>query len=67
MSTQKYTVQAGDTLFNIAEKIYGNGNRWSEIYESNRDVIGDKSEQIQVGMVLTIPGQNQSGGAGKSA
>lgn len=62
MSAQTYTVQAGDTLSKIAEKVYGDGNRWREIYDANRNVIGGSPEQIQVGMVLTIPGQGQNDG-----
>lgn len=48
-------MQAGDTLSKIAEKFYGDGNRWREIYEANRNVIGGNPDQIQAGMVLTIP------------
>ncbi|MUG91318.1 LysM peptidoglycan-binding domain-containing protein [Scytonema sp. UIC 10036] len=58
-SSQTYTVQSGDTLFLIAQKVYGDGNRWREIYEANRGVIGGNPEQIQVGMVLVIPGLGQ--------
>jgi 3D (Asp-Asp-Asp) domain-containing protein len=58
-SSQTYTVQLGDTLYLIAQKVYGDGNRWREIYEANRGVIGGNPEQIQVGMVLVIPGISQ--------
>ncbi|MBW4573406.1 MAG: LysM peptidoglycan-binding domain-containing protein [Tolypothrix carrinoi HA7290-LM1] len=64
---QTYTVQSGDTLFLIAQKVYGDGNRWREIYEANRNVIGGNPEQIQVGMVLVIPGQGQPGNGGGGA
>ncbi|RUT06448.1 hypothetical protein DSM106972_027050 [Dulcicalothrix desertica PCC 7102] len=60
MSAQNYTVQAGDTLSKIAEKLYGDSNQWRQIYEANRNLIGSNPEQIQVGMVLTIPGQGQN-------
>lgn len=62
MSAQTYTVQAGDTLSKIAGKVYGDGNRWRQIYDANRNVIAGSPEQIQVGMVLTIPGQGQNHG-----
>lgn len=49
---QKYTVVAGDTLFAIAEKFYGDGNKYTEIAKasgvSNPDLI-------QPGQELTIP------------
>jgi LysM domain len=67
MSAQTYTVQAGDTLSKIAEKFYGDANQWRQIYDANRNVIGGSPEQIQVGMVLTIPGQGQNDGGGDGA
>ena len=57
-SNQTYTVQPGDTLSVIAGKFYGDGNLWNLIYEANRNAIGPNPNQIQVGMVLVIPGKN---------
>ena len=34
-----YTVQPGDTLWQIAERILGNRNRWREIYDLNKVAI----------------------------
>ena len=50
-----YTVQRGETLSNIASEQLGDGNRWLELYESNRDVIGDNPNGIRSGMELTLP------------
>jgi len=51
-AVQTYTVQGGDTLWAIAERYYGDGNRYGEIASasgiSNPDLI-------QPGQVLTIP------------
>lgn len=58
-STQTYTVQSGDTLFLIAQKVLGDGSLWREIYEANRALIGNDPNQVQVGMVLVIPGKGQ--------
>lgn len=58
-SNQTYTVQSGDTLFIIAQKIYGDGNFWQQIYEANRALIGNDPNQIQLGMELVIPGKAQ--------
>src|SRR5699024_78306 len=33
----KYTVAAGDSLWRIAARQLGDGSRWAEIYELNRD------------------------------
>ena len=49
-----YTVQAGDTLGKIAQALYGDGSRWPEIYEANKDQIADPNV-IEIGQVLQIP------------
>lgn len=48
---ESYVVESGDTLFSIAEALYGDGNRWPEIAEANDiDQTG-----IRVGQELVIP------------
>lgn len=49
-----YTVEAGDTLWGIAEKFYGAGNDWSRIFEANTDQISNP-DAIQPGQTLRIP------------
>jgi nucleoid-associated protein YgaU len=55
-------VASGDTLWAIAKKHLGSGNRWPEIYEANRKVIGDNPDRIKPGQVLTIPDSTAPGG-----
>jgi len=50
-----YTVQAGDTLWGIAQKQLGNGALYTKIYEANKDVIGSNPDVIKVGQVFKIP------------
>lgn len=50
-----YTVVAGDSLSRIAQRMLGDGNRWREIFELNRDQISDPN-LIYPGMVLKLPG-----------
>lgn len=38
-STRTYTVVRGDCLWNIAKKYYGNGSKYTTIYNANRDKI----------------------------
>jgi nucleoid-associated protein YgaU len=52
--TQKYVVEAGDTLSKIAKKFYGDADRWTEIFEANKDQISDPNV-ISVGQELKIP------------
>ncbi|WP_019503839.1 LysM peptidoglycan-binding domain-containing protein [Pleurocapsa sp. PCC 7319] len=61
MSGQTYTVQSGDTLEKIALKFYGDGSEksWRKIYDANRVALGSDPNQLKVGMVLVIPGQNR--------
>ncbi|MBR2743459.1 MAG: LysM peptidoglycan-binding domain-containing protein [Clostridia bacterium] len=49
-----YTVKRGDSLWNIAKKELGDGSRYKEIYELNRDKISNPS-LIYPGQVLILP------------
>jgi C1A family cysteine protease len=50
-----YVVQSGDTLYSIAENIYGDGELWRDLYEANIDEIGDDPDYIEIGMELFLP------------
>ncbi|SKC08298.1 LysM domain-containing protein [Lachnospiraceae bacterium] len=54
-SVTEYHVQKNDSLYKIAKTQLGSGDRWSEIFESNKDVIKDPS-LIYNGQILKIPG-----------
>ncbi|MBT2224524.1 LysM peptidoglycan-binding domain-containing protein [Nonomuraea sp. NEAU-A123] len=43
------------SLYDIAEKVYGDPNRWREIYAANREVIGDDPRKLVPGQLLRIP------------
>lgn len=49
-----YTVVSGDCLWNIAKKYLGNGSRYTEIYNLNKDKISNPN-LIYPGQVLTLP------------
>jgi nucleoid-associated protein YgaU len=51
----KYVVKSGDTLSGIAKELYGDGNRWREIFEANKDQI-ENPNLIRPGWELLIPG-----------
>ena len=50
-----YVVKPGDSLWAIAKLQYGNGGRWSDIYNANKDTIGPAPDLIQPGMKLEMP------------
>lgn len=52
---ETYTVVGGDTLWEIARRIYGDGSRWPEIYAVNEDVVGPDPNLIVPGQVFRIP------------
>lgn len=54
-----WTVKPGETLWSIAEKALGDGERWSEIYALNRDRIPNPSV-IYPGQVLRLPGKGNA-------
>lgn len=51
---QTYTVVSGDTLWKIAERVYGNGSHYNKIFEANTDVL-DHPDRIFPGQKLVIP------------
>ena len=53
-ANQTYTVVKGDCLWNIAKRFYGNGSKYTVIFNANRDKIKN-ANLIYPGQVLTIP------------
>ncbi|HBN07428.1 MAG TPA: hypothetical protein DD435_01865 [Cyanobacteria bacterium UBA8530] len=51
---KEYTIQSGDTLWKIAQKLLGDGKRWKEIYELNKDAIANPNV-IKAGHTLKLP------------
>ena len=53
-ATRSYTVKKGDTLWEIAEAMYGSGLQWPKIYNANKGKLSDPNS-IRVGQELVIP------------
>jgi nucleoid-associated protein YgaU len=51
----EYQVVSGDSLHKIAQKLYGNANRWEEIYNLNKSTIGSSPTKLKIGMILKLP------------
>jgi nucleoid-associated protein YgaU len=49
-----YVVQRGDSLSKIAQEVYGDGSRWREIFQANKEQIKDP-KLIRPGQELRIP------------
>ena len=49
-----YIIEKGDSLWKIAEKAYGNGAKYTAIFEANREVIEDP-DKIFPGQKIRIP------------
>jgi nucleoid-associated protein YgaU len=56
-----YVVQQGDSLFDIAKYELGKASRWVEIYELNRDQLGENCNYLTPGMELAMPTSHAAG------
>jgi nucleoid-associated protein YgaU len=52
--TQWHEVVSGDSLWKIAQKYYGDGNLYMDIFKANQDLLTDP-DKIKVGQKLRIP------------
>lgn len=50
-------VKKGDTLSLVSKRELGSPDRWREIYDVNKDVVGTNPQLIYIGMQLRIPKQ----------
>ncbi len=51
-----YTVKSGDCLYTIAKKFYGDGAKYTKIYDANENVFKGRSPNLlYAGEVLVIP------------
>jgi nucleoid-associated protein YgaU len=53
-AVRHHTVQEGETLFTLAQRYYGDGDRFAELYRANRSVL-KTPDALEPGTVLTIP------------
>ncbi len=49
-----YQVKSGDTLSDIAQRELGDANRYTEIFNANRNILSNP-DQIDIGQTLRIP------------
>jgi len=53
-SARTYIVRSNDSLYKIAAKTLGDGDRWEDLYQANRDRL-DHPDRLRVGQRLKIP------------
>jgi nucleoid-associated protein YgaU len=49
-----YTVQSGDTLWKIADEMYGDGSKYTKIFDANTSLL-EHPDRIFPGQELHIP------------
>ncbi|MCP4317082.1 MAG: LysM peptidoglycan-binding domain-containing protein [Hyphomicrobiales bacterium] len=57
METTTHVVAAGDNLWDLAKKYFGDATRWGDIAEANPD---HNPKNLKVGQTLNIPAQKQN-------
>lgn len=53
--TMTYTTRRGDSLWKIAQQLLGDGTRYTELVDLNRDVLGDRPDFLPIGLALRVP------------
>lgn len=54
LPTRKHRVVDGDSLARLAQRYWGDSQRWLQLYEANRDVLSSP-DVLPIGTVLDIP------------
>lgn len=62
--SDSYTVQAGDSLWKIAERFYGDGFKWREIAKAN-DI--SNPSKLEKGLALNVPREGMTSSANTTA
>ncbi|PUA79479.1 LysM peptidoglycan-binding domain-containing protein [Nocardioides currus] len=62
-ATVQHTVRPGESLWAIAQDQLGDGARYKEIVDLNRDLLGAKPSFLEPGWVLTLPAPAAAGDA----
>jgi len=59
-ATVDHSVKPGESLWSIAEDHFGDGARYKEIAELNRDILGSRPSFLEPGWVLKLPAPDGS-------
>lgn len=50
-----YRVKSGDTLWTIADEVYGDGSRWQEIFDQNQAILDNNPNNLWTDLELELP------------
>ncbi len=65
---REYRVQPGEGWFDLAQRFLGDGRRWPELYELNRERVARNPSQLRSGTVIELPeGVTATGGGSASS
>ncbi|MBX3385462.1 MAG: LysM peptidoglycan-binding domain-containing protein [Phycisphaeraceae bacterium] len=53
--SRTYTIRDGDSLYAIARRELGDGNKWTTLRDLNRSLVGEEGERLKAGMKITLP------------
>src|SRR4051794_14412719 len=65
-AARQHTVEEGETLFSLAQRYYGDGDRFADIYRANRKVL-KTPDALAPGTVLVIPHAVEEPALGESS
>ncbi|WP_194289060.1 LysM peptidoglycan-binding domain-containing protein [Nocardioides sp. dk4132] len=65
-ATVDHLVRPGESLWSIAEDHFGDGARYTEIAELNREVLGSRLSFLEPGWVLKLPATDGGGAAAQA-
>lgn len=60
LGARTYTIERGDTLSAIAQRVYGKASYWQQIFQANRDRL-DNPDRIVPGQVIALPEIEEDG------
>jgi len=57
---QEYVIKAGDTLSKLSERFYNSPDKWTKIFEANRESVRNPN-YIYIGQRIVIPADDRAG------